>query len=78
MFTLDNGLTVEIPNYELAWPVRGLDKTGQLVQQDNATVVNIFNGSLPEGTASVGKIFLSQECFHCQIFQCRYCVLTIF
>jgi hypothetical protein len=73
MFTLENGLEVEIPNYELAWPARGIDKTGQWVQQDNATVVNIFNGTLPEGTASVGKIFLSQECFHGQIIKCRYC-----
>jgi len=60
IFTLDGGLEVEIPSYELAWPLRGIDRNGQRIPQNNVTVVNIFNANAPQGTASLGKVFLSQ------------------
>jgi hypothetical protein len=60
IFTLQDGFVVEVPQYELAVPVRGLDPKGQRVLQSNITVVNIFNNSAPEGTATLGKVFLSQ------------------
>ena len=62
-FSLQGGLEVEIPSEELAWPVRGLDINGKKVFQDNITVVNIFNETAPENTATLGKVFLSQVCF---------------
>jgi hypothetical protein len=62
-FQLKNGPTIEIPSEELAQPVRGIDPTGKRVLQNNVTVVNIFNESAPEGTAVLGKTFLSQACF---------------
>jgi len=62
IFTLQDGFVVEVPQYELAVPVRGLDPNGQRVLQSNVTVVNIFNNSAPEGTATLGKVFLSQAC----------------
>jgi hypothetical protein len=62
IFTLNNGFTIEIPNEELAWPLRRIDTTGQRVLQSNVTVVNIFNQEAPEYTAVLGKVFLSQAC----------------
>jgi hypothetical protein len=59
-FTLKNGPVVEIPNEELAQQLRGIDQTGKRVLQNNVTVVNIFNETAPEGTAVLGKVFLSQ------------------
>jgi hypothetical protein len=59
-FTLKNGPVVEVPNQELTQMLRGIDQTGKRVLQDNVTVVNIFNVSAPEGTASLGKVLLSQ------------------
>jgi hypothetical protein len=60
IFTLEGGLEVEIPNYEMAGPLRGIDPNGQRVLQNNVTTVNIFSQDAPEGTASLGKVFLSQ------------------
>src|SRR4051794_33794236 len=50
-FTIKGGLDVEIPTYELAHPVRGLDEKGKKVLQNNVTVVNILNQESLEGTA---------------------------
>jgi hypothetical protein len=61
IFTLADGLEVEIPAYEMAGPLRGIDSNGQRVLQNNVTSVNIFNENAPENTASLGKVFLSQE-----------------
>lgn len=61
-FSLVGGLKVEVPNSELSWPVRGLDPMGKKVVQNNITVVNVFNTKAPEGTATLGKVFLSQAC----------------
>jgi hypothetical protein len=60
IFTLDNGLEVEIPSYEMAGPLRGINPNGQRVLQNNVTTVNIFFENAPENTASLGKVFLSQ------------------
>ena len=60
IFKLRDGPTVQIPNEELTWPVRGIDPSGKRILQNNATVVNIFNQEAPEGTAVLGKVFLSQ------------------
>jgi hypothetical protein len=60
IFTLAGGLEVEIPSYEMAGPLKGIDPTGQKVVQTNVTTVNIFDEGAPEGTASLGKVFLSQ------------------
>lgn len=61
-FSLQGGLDVEIPNKEMAWPVRGLDATGKKVLQDNITVVNILHKIAPKDMATLGKVFLSQAC----------------
>ena len=63
IFSLNGGLEVEIPADDLVGPVRGLNKSGARVLQNNITVVNIFNESAPEGTATLGKSFLSQVRF---------------
>ncbi len=61
-FSLNGGFEVEVPAEELVWPVRGLDVTGKKVLQDNLTVVNILSDHTPEGTATLGKVFLSGVC----------------
>jgi hypothetical protein len=66
-FTLKNGLVIEVPNEELSQPLRSLDPSGKKVLQSNVTVVNIFDQEAPEGTAVLGKAFLSQARFSKQI-----------
>jgi len=61
IFTLEGDLEVEIPSYEMTGPLRGIDPSGQRILQNNITAVNIFNENAPEDTASLGKVFLSQE-----------------
>jgi hypothetical protein len=61
IFTLSDGLEIEIPNEELSGPVRGIDQSGNRVLQNNITVVNIFE-NIVDDTASLGKVFLSQAC----------------
>jgi hypothetical protein len=60
IFTLQDGLEVEIPAYELAGPLRGIDSNGQRVLNSNVTTVNIFDLKAPQNTATLGKVFLSQ------------------
>jgi hypothetical protein len=60
VFTLAGGLEVVIPSYELVGPLRGIDPNGTRVLQSDVTMVNIFNSNAPLGTASLGKVFLSQ------------------
>src|SRR5882724_9776276 len=60
IFTLLDGLEVEIPSYEMAGPLRGIDTNGQRVLSNNITTVNIFDHKAPQDTASLGKVFLSQ------------------
>jgi hypothetical protein len=61
LFTLQGGLEVEIPSYEMAGPLRGIDRNGRRVLHEDITTVNIFNEYVPENTATLGKVFLSQE-----------------
>jgi hypothetical protein len=61
IFTLSDGLEIEIPNEELAGPVRGIDQSGNRVLQNNITVVNILE-NIVDDTASLGKVSLSQAC----------------
>jgi hypothetical protein len=63
IFSLKNGPVVEIPTRELAGLVRGIDPSGKRVLQPNIAVINISNESALEGTAVLGKVFLSQVCF---------------
>jgi hypothetical protein len=63
VFTLQDGLEVEIPAYEMAGPLRGIDSNGQRVLNNTITTVNIFNEKAPQDTATLGKVFLSQESF---------------
>jgi hypothetical protein len=60
IFSLNNGLEVEIPNWELQHPLKGIDPSGAIVTQSNITEVNIFSQSAPLNTAVLGKVFLSQ------------------
>jgi hypothetical protein len=60
IFTLNNGFIVEIPNEELANPLRGIDLNGARRLQPNITEVNIFSLGDPLNTAVLGKVFLSQ------------------
>jgi len=59
-FTIKNGPVVEVPNEEITQILRGIDQNGKRVLQNNVTVVNIFNTTAPEGTATLGKVLLSQ------------------
>ena len=61
IFTLSDGLEIDIPNEELAGPVRGINQSGNRVLQNNITVVNILE-NVVDDTASLGKVFLSQVC----------------
>lgn len=61
IFTLNGGLKVQIPSYEMAGPLRGIDPTGHRILQSNVTTVNIFDQGAPLNTATLGKVFLSQE-----------------
>ena len=60
IFTLNNGFVVEIPNEELANPLRGIDRNGARVLQPNITEVSIFFQAGRLNTAVLGKAFLSQ------------------
>lgn len=62
-FSIKNGPVVEVPNEEITQILWGIDKTGKRVLQNNVTVVNIFNTTAPEGTATLGKVLLSQASF---------------
>ena len=61
IFTLSDGLEIEIPTEGLAGPVRGIDKSGNRVLQNNITVVNILE-NIVDDTASLGKVFLPKAC----------------
>ncbi len=61
IFTLSDGLEIEIPSEELAGPVRGIDQSGNRVLQNNITMVNIFE-NIVDDTASLGKVFLLKAC----------------
>lgn len=60
MVTLNNGCEVEIPNYELRHPLRGIAENGSRVLSDNITEVNVYNTRAPLHTAVSGKVFLSR------------------
>ena len=60
IFTFSNGFTAEIPNDELSNPLRGIDTNGARILQPNISEVNIFYQEAPLGTATIGKVFLSQ------------------
>ncbi|KAE9381151.1 hypothetical protein N431DRAFT_476046 [Stipitochalara longipes BDJ] len=51
---------VEIPNYELSQPLRGLAANGTQVLNTNLTELKIFHEAPLLNTAVLGKIFLSQ------------------
>jgi hypothetical protein len=58
--TIGDDLTVEIPFYELWRPLRGLDKTGDVVLDNDFNELQVY-GSAAAGDAGVlGKAFLSQ------------------
>ncbi|KAH6881160.1 hypothetical protein B0T10DRAFT_411334 [Thelonectria olida] len=59
-FTIGNGLTVEIPSYELAWPLRGLDTSGVPIVNSSLTEVQVFAEEGPLEGPVLGKILLSQ------------------
>jgi hypothetical protein len=60
VFTLDGGLTVEIPQYELERPLRLLDKDGSRVLQPMYNEIQVFKDAAPEDGPVLGKVFLSQ------------------
>ena len=60
IISLNNGFEVEIPNEELQHPVRGLDRNGTRILQNNVTEVNIYSKPAPLDAAVLGKVFLSQ------------------
>ena len=62
-FSLKDGPVIEIPDYELAQPLRGIGPNGVRVLESNITAVNIFYQDAPEGTAVLSKVFLSQARF---------------
>jgi hypothetical protein len=58
--TLDNGLSVDIPSYELVRPLRGLDANGTLIVDTNYNEVQIYGQADPEDGPVLGKVYLSQ------------------
>jgi hypothetical protein len=58
--TLDNGLSVDIPPYELVRPLRGLDTNGALIVDTNFNEVQIYGQAAPEYGPVLGKVFLSK------------------
>jgi len=69
---LSNGFEVEIPNYELSNPLRGIDVNGARMLNPNITQVNIFSEKAPLDTATLPKIFLSQVSYlnPCLLVKC--------
>ena len=57
-YVLEKDFTVEIPNFELQHPLRGLDGNGSRVLQPDITEVNIYGE--PLGAWVLGKVFLSR------------------
>jgi hypothetical protein len=76
--SLKNGPVIEIPNEELAQPLRGIDPNGRKVLDSNITAVNIFYQSAPEGTAVLSKIWLSQARFAPQDARVQAIMLIMF
>jgi hypothetical protein len=60
LFTLDSGLTIEIPQHELERPLRVLDTDGSRVLEPAYNELQIFGTAAPEDGPVVGKGFLSQ------------------
>jgi hypothetical protein len=60
IITLNNGFQVEIPNYELVHPLRGLAKNGSRVLNTTIMEVQVYSDPVPLGSAVLGKAFLSQ------------------
>jgi hypothetical protein len=60
VITLNNGFQVEIPNYELVHPLRGLAPNGSRVLNTSIMEVQVFSDPVPLGAAVLGKSFLSQ------------------
>lgn len=56
-FSLNNDFEVEIPNYELTWPLRGIAPNGTRVVQTNLTEVAVHNKEAYLETAVLGKTF---------------------
>jgi hypothetical protein len=59
-FTINNQLTVDIPYYELARPLRVLDTDGKPVLDTVYNELQIYATPAPEDGPLVGKAFLSQ------------------
>lgn len=59
-FTIDNGLTVDIPHYEVERPLRVLDTDGRPSLNTSYQELQIFNTAAPEDAPVLGKAFLSQ------------------
>ncbi|KAK0624929.1 hypothetical protein B0T17DRAFT_462990, partial [Bombardia bombarda] len=59
-FTINNGLTVDIPSYEFQRPLRGLDANGSVVLDPDYNELQIYGSPAPEDGPVVGKAFLSQ------------------
>lgn len=59
---LDNGLSVDIPSYELVRPLRGLDTNGSPIVDTDFNEVQIYYQADPENGPVLGKGFLSQAC----------------
>lgn len=59
-FVIDNGLTVDIPYYELERPLRVLDTDGTPSLDTNYHELQIFSSAAPEAGPVLGKAFLSQ------------------
>jgi hypothetical protein len=51
---------VEIPNYELSHPLRGIATNGTRILDTDLTELNIFHEAPLFDTAVLGKVFLSQ------------------
>lgn len=60
IITLDNGLVVEIPNYELERPVRGIAPDGSIVLDPRYNEVQIFHDDAPADATVLPTAFLSQ------------------
>jgi hypothetical protein len=60
IITLNNGFQVQIPNYELVHPLRGLASNGSRVLNTSFMEVQVYSEAVALGASVLGKAFLSQ------------------
>ena len=58
--SIQGGLSVSLPSYELIRPIRGLAKNGSTVTNSSFVEIQVFEDTSPADALVFGKVFLSQ------------------